>query len=232
MNFAKIFSIVILIIFSTIVNCEVNESGFADKESTEKIFMQMGLHEKTEITRKEIEVLFYRMITKDKEDKQHKSFYESVSKKLAQKVPAKIATKDVPSYFDDVNIMQAIEEVITEQYGAEYVPQIREAFKSALGNSEQGTKGKKTSKRASSTKTDKKPETSSNKESESAESSTTTQNESEQEKENTREDTTTNNSSQEETQAEDSSAHSTSEEVNTESNETAQTSENIPTDDL
>jgi hypothetical protein len=132
MNFRNFYLFLILFAIALIAECQANTKKFGNDKPIFEIFKDMGIEDNTELSRKQLQTLFYRLITKDKEVLNNQHFYKSVSDKIVSRIPDKILTTDIVDYLDQKYLFQAIEEVVREQYGEEYVPKIREAFSSLL----------------------------------------------------------------------------------------------------
>lgn len=121
---------IILLFISPARTIQDMESFFSEEQSAE-IFKSMGLDKKEEMTLKEFKIFFYRIITQDK-PAENPAFYEAVRDKIAKGMPKVILMKDAEKYLGKERVMNVIIEVVKEQYGEDYVPQVKQAFEEAF----------------------------------------------------------------------------------------------------
>jgi hypothetical protein len=117
------------IILSTDVdstNSEVN--SFLDSEFAKNVVASMGIDKKEEITKKEFETLFFRILSREEADPQKHNFFTSITKKLSEGMPDKINRDEITSYMSRENIIKAVEDTVREQFGEQYVNTIRETM--------------------------------------------------------------------------------------------------------
>jgi hypothetical protein len=108
------------------------DNPFLESDLAKNIVSSMGLDIKDELTKKEFETLFYRILSRDQPSGNNAQFIDGISKKLSKDMPEVILRGEIVNYMSKDSIIRAVEETVKEQYGPEYVSGIREQIQKTL----------------------------------------------------------------------------------------------------
>jgi hypothetical protein len=149
-----IFAIVFIIIIIATIHCNVSEDSneieneekdLIETKLAKKIYRQLGLVDRETITKDEFKTFFYRVITKDQKNHPHEPFFREVVERHARSLPKNIAVTRLKELISQQHLFKIIEDVIREQYGEEYVPEVKKAFEKLM-QAQSEEKMKKTEK--------------------------------------------------------------------------------------
>jgi len=102
------------------------EHELIDPEFAQKIFESMTFEKNDRLNKKEFSEFFFRILTRDMGVKHpHGKFFDSVTKKFCKDLPKEIPIANLSDYIPQDKLYKVIEDVVREEYGEEYVTQLK-----------------------------------------------------------------------------------------------------------
>jgi hypothetical protein len=103
---------------------------FLDPEIAQEIFDSMKLEKEDRMNRKEFKEYFYKLLTKNL-GKNHPqaSFFQMVTDKFCKNLPKEIRLEKISEVVTQEKLYKAIQEVVAQEYGAEYLSKLDETYK-------------------------------------------------------------------------------------------------------
>ena len=128
--------VILFLIFIVSFSFSMGTNATANNDSNiaQTIFSKMGLTNREEISKKEFEELFFRILSKDQPLDENASFFTAISMELTKNVPDTIKTKEINKYLVKDKIINAVEDVVREMYGPQYVKGVKESFGKTFDN--------------------------------------------------------------------------------------------------
>jgi methyltransferase-like protein len=129
----KFYSILIfacLILNMSIVESQDPSNDLIDPDMAQEILESMKLEKEDRMNRREFKEFFYKILTNNIGSTHPQAeFFKMVTNKFSSNLPKEVMLDKISEVFTQENLYKAIQEVVGEQYGEEYISQLDETYK-------------------------------------------------------------------------------------------------------
>lgn len=118
-----------VILLSTAVQSQEEEENDNNKIMKE-LFGDLGLDKTDNMTREHLNIVLDKLLSKmyTTEFPQHSQFFKTIIEKYTAEVPEVFPKQDIIKYLNQEKIMSILQDVIKEQYGENYLNELKPAF--------------------------------------------------------------------------------------------------------